>query len=60
MKKVIIGSCIVLSCALLEVSAFAFLLAIGGFIIFIQGAFEYWSKVIKEIEQNEINLKRKK
>jgi len=60
MKKVIIGSCIVLTCAFLDVSTFTFLLAIGGFIIFIQGSFEYWSKVIAKIEKNEINLKRKK
>jgi len=56
MKKVIIGSCIVLSCALLEVSTFVFLLAIGGFVIFIQG-------VIKEVEklaEDEFNRKYKK
>ena len=33
---------------------------IGGFAIFILSIIKYFKKVIAKIEQNEINLKRKK
>lgn len=55
MKKVIIGACIVLACTLLKPSIFAFILAICGFIIFIQGAI----KVVEKLAEDDFNRKYK-
>ena len=55
MKKVIIGTCIVFICALLKPSIFAVILAIFGFIIFIQGAI----KVVEKLAEDDFNRKYK-